>query len=72
MSWEISTTPADVTGFKVTATMEIDSTKTSAEKMAKIEEILYGKDEVTEGTPAAAVDARLPLPDEIIAILKAA
>ena len=72
MSWEISTTPVDVTGFKVTASMEIDSTKTSAEKMAKIEEILYGKDEVTEGTPAAAVDARLPLPDEIIAILKAA
>ena len=71
MSWEISTTPVDVTGFKVTATMEIDSTKTSVDKMAKIEEILYGKDEVTDGTPAAAVDARLPLPDEIIAILKA-
>lgn len=72
MSWEISTTPIEVPGYKATATMEIDSTKTSAEKMAKIEEILYGKNEATEGTPAAAVDARLPLPDEIIAILNAA
>ena len=52
--------------------MEIDSTKTDPDKLAKIEEILYGKDEVTEGSPAAAVDARLPLPEEIIAILKAA
>lgn len=71
-SWVVSTTPIAVPGYKVTATMEIDSTKTDPDKLAKIEEILYGKDEVTEGSPAAAVDARLPLPEEIIAILKAA
>lgn len=80
MSWEVTTTPIEVPGFKPTATFTIDSTKTSAEKLAAIEAILYGKDAVEEVrddsssviTPAAeAVEPRLPLPEEIIAILKA-
>ena len=33
--------------------------------MAKLEEILYGKDETSEGA-GDAVEARLPMPDEII------
>ena len=36
-SWEISTTPVNVTGFKPTATIEIDSTKISAKALKAIE-----------------------------------
>lgn len=59
-SWEVSTTPVEVTGFKPTATLVIDSTKVEADKMAAIEKVLYG-DENTE--------ARLPLPDEVLTII---
>ncbi len=59
-SWELSTTPVKVAGFKPTAYACIDSTKVSAEKLAALEEVLYG---TTED------DARLPLPDEIATIL---
>ena len=62
-SWEVKTTPVNVTGHKPTASLTIDSTKVDKAKLAKIEEILYGKDEI---------EARLPLPDEIIQILQAA
>lgn len=62
-SWEVSTTPVNVTNQKPTATVIIDSTKTDTSKIAAIEKILYG-DESTE--------ARLPLPDEIVSIMNAA
>lgn len=65
-SWSVSTTPIEVSGFKPTATIEIDSTKTNAAKLGLLEAILYG-------TPAsgntAAVDPRLPLPAEIVSTL---
>lgn len=68
-SWDITTTPVNVTGFKPTATVVIDSTKltTSAQQadLASLEEILYGKDAAGQ---SAAVDPRLPLPDEIASI----
>lgn len=60
MSWEISTTPTPVTGYKPTATMVVDSTKVSAGRFKKIEDILYG----TDVNPP-----RLPLPDEIVELL---
>lgn len=66
LSWECTTTSVAVTGHKPSAHIEIDSTKIDADKLTKIEDILYGKD---GGEPA--VDARLPLPDEIIKILTA-
>lgn len=69
-SWEVSTTPVAVTGFKPTASLVIDSTKVVEAKMAALELILYGKDATTEPV-AAAVAARLPLPDEIMTILAA-
>lgn len=69
-SWEVSTTPVAVTGFKPTASLVIDSTKVATGKMAALEEILYGKDATTDPV-AAAVAARLPLPDEIMTILAA-
>ena len=55
-SWEITTTPVEVDGFKPTASLTIDSTKVDAEKLAAFEKILYG-DETNE--------ARLPLPSEV-------
>lgn len=66
-SWEVTTTPVNVKGFKPTASLTIDSTKVDAGKLKTFEDILYGKDAVDEpSTPGAA--ARLPLPDEIATI----
>lgn len=63
-SWEVSTTPVNVDGFKPTATVVIDSTKVDPEELASLEEILYGKDPtMPEGDDG--VEPRLPLPDEI-------
>ena len=58
-SWEFNTTPVNVTGFKPTANITIDSTKVDAEKLAALEKILYGDGEI---------EARLPLPDEVAQI----
>lgn len=71
MSWEFSTTPVNVTGFDPVASMEIDSTTVDAEKLAALEDILYGKDPNTEDA-ADDTEPRLPLPDEVIELLKAA
>lgn len=60
-SWEITTTPVNVTGFKPTAIVTIDSTKVDKEKLTKLEEILYGGEQK---------EARLPLPDEVATIFK--
>ena len=62
-SWEVTTTPVNVTGFKPTSQITIDSTKAGTEKMTKIEEALYGTTEK---------EAYLPLPDELTALLNAA
>lgn len=63
-SWEVTTTPVNVSGFKPTASLTIDSTKVDADQLKAFEDILYGKD-ATEEPSAAGVAARLPLPDEI-------
>lgn len=60
LSWEVSTTPVNVAGFKPTASVTIDSTKVAADKLAALEAILYGSE---------SQEARLPLPDEIITLL---
>ena len=71
-SYEISTTPVNVTGYKATSILTIDSTKfnttTLEGYLANLEKILYGADATTDPV-AAAVAPRLPLPDEVIAIL---
>ena len=69
-SWELSTTPVAVANFKPTASLTIDSTKVDAQKLATLEEILYGKDGTGEDHSTGAVDPRLPLPDEIANIMK--
>ena len=68
-SWEVTTTPVDVPGFKPTACVIIDSTKVDREKLAALEEILYGKDPATEGG-TDGTEPRLPLPAEVIELLK--
>lgn len=69
-SWELSTTPVAVANFKPTASLTIDSTKVDPQKLAELEEILYGKDGTGEDHSTGAVDPRLPLPDEIANLMK--
>lgn len=59
-SWELTTTPVNVAGFKPTASITIDSTKANPTDLASLEAILYG-DESNE--------PRLPLPNEIATIM---
>lgn len=60
-SWEFTTIPVNVTGFKPTACLTIDSTKVNAEKLKTLEAKLYGGE---------SAEAQLPLPDEVISMLK--
>ena len=55
-SWEVTTTPVNVAGFKPTASVTIDSTKIQPDKLKAIEDKLYGT-ETQEPT--------LLMPDEI-------
>lgn len=65
MSWDITTTPVEVTGHRPTSVVEIDSTKVDASKLAELETKLYGGDQ--EGDKPT-----LPSPDEVAAIFNAA
>lgn len=58
-SWEVTTTPVEVPGFKPAAQMVIDSTQVPAAKMLELENLLYG---------TAGVDPKLPTPTEILAL----
>lgn len=70
LSWEITTTPVPVPGFKPTASLVIDSTKIDAEKLKALEDILYGTNaDTTAEPPVEASEPRLPLPEEIIALV---
>ena len=55
-SWEITTTPVNVAGFKPTASIVIDSTKADPTCLAALEAKLYGDDSGA---------AELPLPDVV-------
>lgn len=68
-SWEITTTPVNVAGYKPTACITIDSTKVAAAKLAQLETILYGT--AAQGS-VEAVQPRLPTPDEIVTLFRAA
>ena len=67
-SWSVTTTPVNVTGFKPTSCVTIDSTKVDKDKLAALEAILYGTNGTGEGN--TGTEARLPLPDEIAEIMK--
>lgn len=60
-SYEITTTPVNVTGHKPTASLTINSTKVEASKLQQLEALLYGGENT---------EAKLPLPDEVINLLK--
>ncbi len=59
-SWEMTTTPLNVTGYKPTACITIDSTKASPANLSALEDILYG---------TSNSDPRLPLPDEVMSVM---
>ena len=61
-SWEVSTTPVNVEGFKPTSQITIDSTKADPTKLAALEAVLYG---------AETAEAKLPLPDEVATLMSA-
>lgn len=61
-SWEFTTTPVEVDGFKPTSIVTIDSTKVDAEKLAALEAKLYGTE---------SEEATLPLPNEIATMMAA-
>ena len=61
LSWEISTTKVDIPGHKPSATLIIDSTKVSKDKLAKIEDKLYG---------STTTESTMLLPSEVIALIK--
>ena len=57
-SWEITTTPAPVTGLKPTSLIVVDSTVVDPADLTALEALLYG----------ATVAAALPTPDAVIAL----
>lgn len=62
LSWEISTTPVALSTGETTASITIDSTTADKTKLEALEAILYG---------SASEDPKLPLPDEIVTLMKA-
>lgn len=65
-SWEVTTTPVNITDYKPVAHVRINSTKANSEYLAVLESVLYGTDGEgnVEGTTAS-----LPLPDAVKTIL---
>lgn len=59
-SWEISTTPEVVEGFKPTATVTVDSTKVDSTKLKALEDKIYG----TESS-----EPTMPTISEIVSLL---
>lgn len=58
-SWKIATTPAPVTGYAPTSLITIDSRTAAPADLTALELVLYGD---------VATTAKLPTPDEVIAI----
>ena len=59
-SWELSTTPVPVEGFRPTATVVIDSTKVSSQALQKVEDALYG---------TISEEAKLPTIENLLAMV---
>jgi hypothetical protein len=62
-SYEVTTTPVSIDGFKPAAHIEIDSTKVDPEKLKAFEAVLYGSE---------SEESKLPMPNELAALLGAA
>lgn len=61
LSWEITTTPVVVTGFKPTSHLVVDSTKVKPAALKAIEDALYGTE---------TDKAKILMPDEVAALIK--
>lgn len=61
LSWEVDTVPVNVTGYKPTATITIDSRFIEKENLKKVEDALYG---------TTSTEPKLLMPDEIIKLVK--
>ena len=62
LSWEMTTIPVNVEGYKPTALLVVNSTEVEETKLKALEDVLYG----TETN-----EAKLPLPAEVITLLTA-
>lgn len=60
-SWEVTTTPAPMTGYKPTSLIVVDSTTASPAGLAALELALYGD---------VSTEPELPTPDEVVTLLK--
>lgn len=58
-SWEVTTSPVPVTGYKPTSLIVVDSTVVDQTDLAALEQLLYGQ---------AATPAALPTPDAVLAL----
>lgn len=58
-SWDVTTTPVPVTGYKPVASMVIDSTRVGAAGLDALNDALFG---------TVGADPRLPTPDEVLAM----
>lgn len=63
LSWELSSSAVAVPGYAPTSSLTIDSTKVSKTVIQAVEDVLYGTSET---------EPRLPLPDELFAIMREA
>lgn len=74
-SWEFTTTPIELSGdlsaFRPTAHIELDSTKLTSAQMTAIEDILYGHtvSGIGGGASGTIASPRLPMPNEVYTIL---
>lgn len=59
-SWDVTTTPVQIEGYKPTSLLTFDSTKLAADKMALLLDKLYGTDDT---------EPELLLPNDIITLL---
>jgi hypothetical protein len=58
-SWDVTTTPVPVTGYKPTSLIVVDSTVVDPADLTSLETLLYGQ---------AATPAALPTPDAVLAL----
>lgn len=66
LSWDIDTTPVNMTGYKPVSTLVIDSREVDPEKLQDLLDVLYGTD--AEGSSEGTAPT-LPLPDAIVDLL---
>ena len=60
-SWEVTTTPVKVAGYKPVAHIVINSTRADATKLKALEDMIYGTE---------SAEATLPSPEEVLAMFK--